>query len=334
MKKVFAFLAAIILTANVFAQSPEKMSYQAVIRNSNNQLVTNKAVGMRISILQGSATGTTVYTETQTPTTNANGLVSVEIGGGAGFSAINWANGLYFIKAETDPTGGTTYTITGTSQILSVPYALHAKSAEAITGTITETDPVFGASSAHGITGTDIANWNNKQNQLTGGAGIDITSNVISVKNQYYLGQYTLDGIVFYIYIGSDGQQHGLIVSKIETTATWSGGALVGANITDDGVYNTNLMPIGAGTAHTWVESLGSGWYLPSIDELSLLWHNRYHINKTARAISATLLSNNGRYWSSTEYNASTAFALLFDGGLTNNLDKSSTYCVRAVRAF
>jgi hypothetical protein len=129
MKRLFTIMTAILLTASVFAQSPQKMSYQAVIRNSLDQLVTNHAVGMQISILQGSSSGTVVYTETQTPTTNANGLVSIEIGGGAGFDAINWANYTFFIKTETDPLGGTTYTITGTSQLLSVPYALYAKTA-------------------------------------------------------------------------------------------------------------------------------------------------------------------------------------------------------------
>ena len=171
MKKVFTFLAAVLLTAPVWAQSPEKMSYQAVIRNSSEALVTNTTVGMQISILQGSATGTAVYVETQTPTTNANGLVSIEIGAGTvvsgTFASIDWANGPYFIKTETDPTGGTTYTITGTSQLLSVPYALHAKTAESITGGITETDPVFGASVAAGITGTDTAYWNNKLDSYT-----------------------------------------------------------------------------------------------------------------------------------------------------------------------
>jgi len=128
MKKTFTvFAAVLLLTASVLAQSPQKMSYQTVIRNSSNGLVTNINVGMRISILQGSSTGTVVYTETQTPTTNANGLVSIEIGGGAGFSSIDWANDIFFIKTETDPTGGTNYTITGTSQLLSVPYALHAR---------------------------------------------------------------------------------------------------------------------------------------------------------------------------------------------------------------
>jgi uncharacterized protein (TIGR02145 family) len=127
MIKLFTILVAILLMATVWAQSPQKMSYQAVIRNSSNAIVASGTVGMRISILQGSATGTAVYTETQTATTNANGLVSIEIGGGTGFDAINWASGVYFIKTETDPTGGTNYTITGTSQLLSVPYALYAK---------------------------------------------------------------------------------------------------------------------------------------------------------------------------------------------------------------
>jgi len=136
------------MTASVFAQSPDRMSYQAVIRNSNNDLVTNTTVGIQISILQGSADGKEVYVETQTPTTNTNGLVSLEIGGGKAVSGsfkINWIAGPYFIKTEIDPSGGTNYTITGTSQLLSVPYALHAKTAETVTGGIAETDPVFGA---------------------------------------------------------------------------------------------------------------------------------------------------------------------------------------------
>jgi len=154
------------MTASVFAQAPEKMSYQAVVRDGSNNLVSSTSVGIQISILQGSASGTAVYVETQTLTSNANGLVSLEIGAGTvvsgNFTTIDLANGSYFIKTETDPTGGTSYTITGTSQLLSVPYALHAKTAESVTGTITETDPIFGSSVASGITGTDTTYWNNK----------------------------------------------------------------------------------------------------------------------------------------------------------------------------
>jgi hypothetical protein len=176
MKKTFTILVAVLVTASVFlprqvnAQSPEKMSYQAVIRDASDNLITDTQVGMQISILHGSASGTAVYVETQEPTTNANGLVSIEIGTGTtidDFSAIDWANGPYFIKTETDPTGGTTYTITGTNQLLSVPYALHAKTAETVTGGISETDPVYGASVASGITGTDTTNWNNKLDSYT-----------------------------------------------------------------------------------------------------------------------------------------------------------------------
>jgi hypothetical protein len=134
MKKIITICAAILMTASVFAQTPEKMSYQAVVRDGSNNLVSSTAVGMQISILQGSASGTAVYVETQTPTSNANGLVSIEIGGGTvvsgNFATIDWANGPYFVKTETDPAGGTNYSVTGTSQLLSVPYALYAKNTD------------------------------------------------------------------------------------------------------------------------------------------------------------------------------------------------------------
>ncbi len=142
MKKIFTLLMIVLSAASAWAQSPEKMSYQAVIRNSSDQLVANQMIGMQITILQGSATGTTVYMETQTRETNENGLVSLEIGAGnvvnGNFSDIDWSDGPYFIRTEADPAGGTNYTITGTSQILSVPYALHSRSTEILTGNITE----------------------------------------------------------------------------------------------------------------------------------------------------------------------------------------------------
>jgi len=161
MRKLFTIIVSVLLAATVFAQAPQKISYQAVIRNSSELLVTNTQIGMEINIRQGSPTGTIVYTETQTPTTNANGLVSIEIGGGVGFSSINWAANTYYIETKTAVVAPlTTYTITGVSQLLSVPYALNAKTAETVTGGITETDPVFVASPSNGITNTNITNWN------------------------------------------------------------------------------------------------------------------------------------------------------------------------------
>ena len=130
MKRILTLLALVLVSTTIWAQAPQKMSYQAVIRNSSNVLVTNTTVGIKISVLQGASTGTGVYVETHTTSTNANGLVSLQIGAGSvlsgSFATINWANGPYFIKTETDPTGGTNYSISGTTELLSVPYALSA----------------------------------------------------------------------------------------------------------------------------------------------------------------------------------------------------------------
>jgi hypothetical protein len=345
MKKIITICAALLMTASVFAQSPEKMSYQAVVRDGSNNLVSSTTVGVQISILQGSTSGTAVYVETQTPTSNANGLVSLEIGAGTvvsgTFNTIDWANGPYFIKTETDPTGGTSYTITGTSQLLSVPYALHAKTAETVTGTITETDPIFGASVASGITGTDTTNWKNKQDQLTAGTNITIVGNTISAvgggsPNNFYLGQDTLGGIVFYIYLDQNGDQHGLILNKTESTGQWqSTGTTTNASRSWDGVYNTGLMT--GSSAATYVNGLTDGgfndWYLPSIDELSILWHNRFHANKALNAGSFTLLEK-ANYWSSTEHSAAYASYFYFFSGYANGYNKTDTWSVRAVRAF
>jgi len=127
VKKLVTLFAAILIVVSVFAQVPQKMSYQAIIRNSYNVLVTNKKVSMKISILQNQ---TPVYVELQTTTTNENGLINVEIGNGivltGVFANIDWGKGIYYIKTETDPDGGTYYSIVGTSELLSVPYALYS----------------------------------------------------------------------------------------------------------------------------------------------------------------------------------------------------------------
>jgi uncharacterized protein (TIGR02145 family) len=124
---------ACLLPFNSSAQAPQTFSYQATIRNASNQLISNQPVGVRITVLQGSASGTAVYSETNSPTTNVNGLVSLQVGSGNTISgtigSIDWSNGPYFIQSETDPNGGNAYTITSSSQLMSVPYALYASKA-------------------------------------------------------------------------------------------------------------------------------------------------------------------------------------------------------------
>ncbi|SEW05584.1 hypothetical protein [Kaistella antarctica] len=124
-------LFALLFCMIIFAQAPEKFSYQAVIRNGSGVLIQNAPVGLKISILKTSVTGTVVYSESQTATTNLNGLISIQVGSGTLISGtiagIDWSADSYYIKTEVDPSGGTTYSIAGTTQLLSVPYALYSK---------------------------------------------------------------------------------------------------------------------------------------------------------------------------------------------------------------
>lgn len=193
MKKITTTVAAFLLMATLWAQAPEKMSYQAVIRNASNALVQTQGVGIQVTILKGGATGIPVFIETHNVTTNINGLVSLEIGAGTlvsgDITTIDWGADTYFIQTETDPTtaGGTNYTITGTTQLMSVPYALHAKTADNFTGTLTETDPVYGASIASGITAADTTSWNNN---------IDTDTHIDSIGINalgYVAGPHTID---------------------------------------------------------------------------------------------------------------------------------------------
>ena len=133
MKPTVILLAALLFSINIFAQVPDKISYQAIIRNSSGNLVRNHQIRMKISILSNSEAGTPVYTEIHDVESNENGLVSLEIGNGSTtdvFTAIDWSTGIYFLKTETDPDGNSNFSITGVSQILSVPYAFHAQTVE------------------------------------------------------------------------------------------------------------------------------------------------------------------------------------------------------------
>jgi hypothetical protein len=135
MKTITFFILAFFLITSVFAQTPQSFCYQAVARDNSGNVLANKPVSFKISILSGSVSGTVAYSETHTGlTTNAFGLVELEIGKGTPvtgtFSTINWGSNSFFVKIEMDPAGGTTYQTLSTSQLLSVPYALHSKTVE------------------------------------------------------------------------------------------------------------------------------------------------------------------------------------------------------------
>ena len=127
--KVKAILVFVFFSYLSFSQSPQKFTYQSIIKNSSGYLLKNQDVGLRISVLSNSSNGIEVYSEEHFPTSNSNGLVTLIIGEGLtndNFSEIQWGDGEYFLKVEVDPEGGNSYIMNQTSQLLSVPYALYA----------------------------------------------------------------------------------------------------------------------------------------------------------------------------------------------------------------
>ncbi|NQY09262.1 MAG: DUF1566 domain-containing protein [Flavobacteriales bacterium] len=341
MKKILTIILSLLISASVWAQSPEKMSYQAVIRDVGNTVIASQVVGMQISILQGGIAGTPVYTETQTPTTNINGLVSIEIGNGTAvlgtFSTIDWSNDTYFVKTETDPAGGTTYAITGTSQLLSVPYSLHAKTAESVAG---------GQASAITANTTKIS--------LPAGGAEGATLQIVSgvptwVLPSVSVGDFIYGGVVFWVDPTDDtkglvcaviDQSTGIQWYNLSNTTTGATGTAIKtgqtnttAIIADQGATETDYA---AGLAKAYTGGDYSDWFLPSQDELNQMYTNKAAINTTALANGGVGFAND-YYWSSTEWINSNGYAYQqnFDDGFqTNFFPKSSLFYMRAVRAF
>lgn len=297
MRKLFTIMAAALLTATTGAQSPQRISYQAVIRNAAGALVTTQ-VGMRISILKGSASGTAVYVETQTPTPNVNGIVSIEIGGGTVVSGtipgIDWAAGPYWVKTEiaTAPPL-TTYTVTGSSQLLSVPYALytgHYVGELFGGGIVVSVWEIAGVQ--HGLIasladmGAVAVPWSNVTGTLIGATAqspVDGQTNTTAI-------------------IGQTGE-------------TSSAAALC--------------------SAYTNVET-GTGvftdWYLPAIWELKDCYNAAFVVTSTLGTTNGFTFDF---YWSSTEADANNAWYIGFHTNIVgSNAAKGNLGRVRAVRRF
>ncbi len=154
MKRLLT-IAMICVGLGALAQAPDLINYQGIARNSAGAALNSQAIGLRLTIHQTSATGTTVYQETHNPTTNQFGLFTVQIGGGTvvsgTFGSISWGTDAYYLEVEMDENGGTAYSQMGTSQLVSVPYALYAKTSGS--STPGPTGPTGAASTVPGPTG-------------------------------------------------------------------------------------------------------------------------------------------------------------------------------------
>jgi uncharacterized protein (TIGR02145 family) len=154
-----------ILTA---AQAPEKINFQSIIRDKEGVIWSNKAVSLKIGILEGGANGIISYLETHNKTTDMSGLISLQIGTGniisGAFHQINWGNAPHFIRLEADFEGGSQFLLLGTQLLSSVPYALFTNVADTSLHEKAEIDPVFNLSIAKGISQADTAYWNKRGN--------------------------------------------------------------------------------------------------------------------------------------------------------------------------
>ncbi len=270
MKKIYLSFIVCIASIAILAQSPQSFKYQTVLRNASNQPIPNQAVGLKISILQGSATGTALYVETHATTTNALGIVNLDIGNGTplsgNFSAINWGSNPHFVKIELDPAGGTVYQNMGTSQLLSVPYALHAKTAETVS--YTETDPVFGASPASSITSGNITNWNTAYGwgnhatagYLTGNQTITLSGDITG-SGATAISTTIANNAVTSAKIANTAVTESKLANNAATTTKIADNAVTSAKIADNAITIAKL-PAGA-SATTYLRGDGT-WATPA----------------------------------------------------------------------
>ena len=246
MKKILFSLLFLLTTATLWAQAPQRMSYQSIIRDGSNVVVASTTVGVKISLIQGTSTGSVVYSETHRKPTNTNGLLSLEIGDGTAilgtFAGIDWANGPYLIKTETDPTGGTNYSIPGIAALNSVPYALF--SANGTPGPQGATGPqgpiglvgltgavglqgAKGDSGAQGPIGPAGANGTNGTNGATGpapsGTGIVTVSSGTLQTPSGLTGDVTTTGAGLATTIGTGKVTNTMLAGSIDLTSKVTG---------------------------------------------------------------------------------------------------------------
>ena len=313
MKKILlSLVAAATLSFSSFGQAPEGFKYQAVVRDAGNTILNNQAVGLRMTIQQGAIGGTTVYSETFAPTTNTYGLVNLEIGNGTvvsgTFANIDWSAGPYFMETAVDVTGGTNYAVMGTSQLMSVPYALYAKTSGNGQGPTGPTGPQgiagpVGATGSAGQGGVTQAGLG----ILVVGTGTAIDPYIVSSKI-YTIGLWPeLGGYVFRI--SADGR-HGLVAEtqNQSSSSTWYLAQDAISNLVNHSANGQKFMD----------------WRLPT----------KYELNEMYLQSTAIGAFGNVYYWSSTEVDVNNAWEQNFNVGSQSSLVKSNVHYVRSVRAF
>ena len=308
MKKQLLLVSALLFGAllSLQAQAPQAIQYQTIIRNAAGEVVMNQNVGLQLTVRQTTAIGTAVYQETHTKMTNDYGLVNLQIGAGTtsdDMSAIDWSQGPYYLEVGLDLTGGSSYTVMGTTQLLSVPYALYAEKAGSGTHYVGE---VFDGGIVFFVDETGEHGLMASLEDLNDGIRVqwsNVTSTAVGASAQdFFNGASNTTAII---------AQTGHASSAAQLCASYSGGGK-------------------------------TDWYLPSHQELYLLGNNSVIINKVlandsdpnTKGLNVSNDASNSSYWSSTELSRRTAWSLLLQDGLMYGNVKNNTFSVRGVRAF
>ena len=314
MKKLFILLV-LAITVIVSAQAPQGFNYQATVRNSTGALVINQNVLFKFNIMLNSQTSLPVYSETHQAPTDDLGQVNLTVGQGTPsigtFSTINWGSGTYYLGIELNTGSG--YVAMGTTQLLSVPYALHANTATSTTGSNGGFTHYVGELFGGGIV---VSVW--KTNGVEHGLIASLTNLSTGI-------QWTTPAF-----------------QQIEIGPT--------AQSPRDGLANTNAIVAQAGAGTSYAAGLCKAynaggftdWYLPAVWELNQCYNAAMIVNEVLGDTNGFefSVSNAISYFSSTEgYSGYLVWIQNFNEGYSGNLssstcNKSEFYAVRAVRRF
>jgi hypothetical protein len=310
----FCFL---LLTIGLKAQTPPNaFNYSAVARNPAGQPIATSTIGIQITILKTSPTGASQYSENHFVNTDAFGLFNLVIGTGAvqsgAMATIDWSSDNYYLKVGMDANGGTNFLTMGTTQLLSVPYALYAKSAGSVSG---------------GGSGGNFTHYIGEE--FGGGVIFHLWKDAQGVEHGLIVDKTDLSTAQAWSNINT-------VLIGPAAQSSWNGFSNSNAIVGQAGHTNS--------AAALCLNSTNGGqsdWYLPSIDELERLYNNRLEVNATLRGMSGVtelkrigLSGNSAYYWSSTESGSDYAWYFSFYSGTASNIYKSYTFYVRAVRAF
>lgn len=298
IKHIF-LLFCVMQISWLFSQSPNLINYQAIARDASGTIIASSNIGLKFKIIQGSPTGTVSYEETNTITSSASGIFTVAIGGGTpvsgSMSTVDWANGPFYIEVSIDPAGGTSYSVVGVSQLLSVPYALYA--AKSGSGSSMPTGTVTGQTLYWNQLGNK---WEVDNNLFNNGNKVTVGDPFIS-NNKFKVVSYSgADSAAVFAYKafsnGNAAAVRGVATGSSANSGTLTINPIMGGHFVG---YNVNALGTSLGVLGQGVSPSGDGVGVAAVGSTS----------STANGLAV------GLYASAISTNTYNAYAAIFDKG-------------------